>query len=224
MLYKALAWSLLRQANRRLWGGAVRREILITYQWSTCSKMKIAWLCMVFFYTGISSQIRTKLREWAICQARAGCYSGIIVLKWLKDAVHLYNYLKEWEIKHFIKCIQRLWNLHQVSNLIPSNNLGNIECAMSESCGLLLSGHCGHIGLFLGQLWKVSGCRAVAHGMDQQHLVNWSRAIINNIVLVIIKCIVQKVRKQTLHLRSISGECGRSLAYVDPSFSVECSF
>ena len=26
-------------------------------------------------YTGISSQIRTKLRDWAIGQARAGCYS-----------------------------------------------------------------------------------------------------------------------------------------------------
>ena len=26
-------------------------------------------------YTGISSQIRTKLRDWAVWQARAGCYS-----------------------------------------------------------------------------------------------------------------------------------------------------
>ena len=26
-------------------------------------------------YTGISSQIRTKLRDWAVWQARTGCYS-----------------------------------------------------------------------------------------------------------------------------------------------------
>ena len=26
-------------------------------------------------YTGISSQIRTKLRDWAVWQVRAGCYS-----------------------------------------------------------------------------------------------------------------------------------------------------
>ena len=26
-------------------------------------------------YTGISSEIRTKLRDWAVWQARAGCYS-----------------------------------------------------------------------------------------------------------------------------------------------------
>ena len=29
--------------------------------------------------TGISSQIRTKLRDWAIGQARAGCYSQAAV-------------------------------------------------------------------------------------------------------------------------------------------------
>ena len=30
---------------------------------------------ILFLYTGISSEIMTKLRDWAVWQARAGCYS-----------------------------------------------------------------------------------------------------------------------------------------------------
>ena len=40
--------------------------------------------------TGISSQIRTKLRDWAIGQARAGCYSQAALSS--NDSKTLYMY------------------------------------------------------------------------------------------------------------------------------------
>ena len=58
--------------------------------------------------------------------------------------------------------------------LVPSDNLGDVECAVSEGCRLLLSSHCSHIGQLLCQLGEVSSRRTVAHRVDQQHLVNGS--------------------------------------------------
>ena len=41
-------------------------------------------------FTGISSEIRTKLRDWAVWQARAGCYSQAALSS--NDSKTLYSY------------------------------------------------------------------------------------------------------------------------------------
>ena len=70
-----------------------------------------------------------------------------------------------------------LWYSHDAVVLVPSDNLGDVECAVSERCRLLLSRHCSHIGQLLCQLGEVSSRRTVAHRMDQQHLVKGSGVV-----------------------------------------------
>ena len=123
---------------------------------------------------------------------------------------------------HHIRGLLRY--LHDAAVLVPSDNLSNVECAVSEGCRLLLSGHCSHIGHLLCQLGEVSGLGAVAHRVDQQHLVNGSGVAVeidNNFTCHY--CKLPSDSDKIFYLRSISGEFRWSFAHVYPAFSVRYS-
>ena len=109
-----------------------------------------------------------------------------------------------------------LWHSHDAMVLVPSDNLGNVECAVGEGCRLLLSSHCGHFGHLLCQLGEVTRCGAMAHRVNQQHLMGGGGVRVQ-IDIILFLCAI------TLHLGSIDGEYWWSLAHVYPAFTVKRS-
>ena len=65
---------------------AVRQEIVLS---AYCPLPRAVERKSLDHSTGISSEIRTKLRDWAAWQARAGCYSQAVVSS--NDSKTLYN-------------------------------------------------------------------------------------------------------------------------------------
>ena len=61
--------------------------------------------------TGISSEIRTKLRDWAIWQARAGCYSQAALSS--NDSKTLYR--------------DKIWELNQIPDEVAWDMLAASE-------------------------------------------------------------------------------------------------